>query len=100
MPKFRWFASIEENRSPSIKNLCGAPVIHYSLLIAFKIVLGPCLHDELVSDGFCDDEANTKSCDYDGGDCCGPNVLIDYCTICECIIEESGNSTGAFVVLP
>ena len=66
----------------------------------FKTVLGPCLHDELVSDGFCDDEANTKSCDYDGGDCCGPNVLIDYCTICECIIEESGNSTGAFVVLP
>ena len=28
-----------------------------------------------VGDGFCDDVTNTESCTYDGGDCCGANVL-------------------------
>ena len=25
-------------------------------------------------DGICDDENNHCGCDYDGGDCCGPDV--------------------------
>ena len=25
-------------------------------------------------DGTCDDKNNFAGCDYDGGDCCGPNV--------------------------
>ena len=24
-------------------------------------------------------------CNYDGGDCCGPNVNTQYCTYCECL---------------
>ena len=28
----------------------------------------------LVKDGFCNDETNIAACNYDGGDCCGPDV--------------------------
>ena len=37
-----------------------------------------------VADGDCDDVANTEICNWDGGDCCGPNRVIDYCTECQC----------------
>ena len=37
-----------------------------------------------VADGYCDDIANTDICYWDGGDCCGPNRVIDYCTECQC----------------
>ncbi len=35
-------------------------------------------------DGECDDESNTKQCNYDGGDCCLKNVITYYCLECEC----------------
>ena len=38
-----------------------------------------------VGDGYCDDVANTESCTYDGGDCCGANVNTQYCTECQCM---------------
>lgn len=34
--------------------------------------------------GICDDRANIRHCNFDGGDCCLPIVDIDYCTICQC----------------
>ena len=30
-------------------------------------------------DGWCDDENNVASCDFDGGDCCGDDVKTQYC---------------------
>ena len=33
-----------------------------------------------IGDGYCDDGANNSDCDFDGGDCCGPNVNTIYCT--------------------
>ena len=33
-----------------------------------------CPYDNLIGDGFCDDEANDFACDFDGGDC----VLDNY----------------------
>merc|ERR1711992_328311 len=38
-----------------------------------------------IGDGECDDINNTEECQWDGGDCCGDNVVTDYCTICECL---------------
>ena len=35
-------------------------------------------------DAICDDETNIFECDYDGGDCCGPEANLDYCILCEC----------------
>ena len=36
------------------------------------------------TDAFCDDFVNTASCNFDGGDCCGPNRKINYCSQCIC----------------
>ena len=47
-----------------------------------------------VGDGFCDDATNTESCDYDGGDCCGADVITFTCTQCLCLEGEGGGSEG------
>merc|ERR550532_1704215 len=36
-------------------------------------------------DGYCDDGNNNADCSYDGGDCCGNNVLTNYCSLCQCL---------------
>ena len=38
-----------------------------------------------ISDNYCDDGNNNAACVWDGGDCCGINVNIDYCSACECL---------------
>ena len=35
-------------------------------------------------DYHCDDENNNRGCGYDGGDCCGSKVYINYCSECKC----------------
>ena len=47
------------------------------------LILG-CKVEEWKGDGACDDENNFAGCDFDGGDCCGPNVNDKYCKTCEC----------------
>ena len=32
----------------------------------------------------CDDENNNAGCEYDGGDCCGDNVVTTFCSECAC----------------
>ena len=32
-----------------------------------------------VGDGYCDDGANNLDCNFDGGDCCGTNVMTNFC---------------------
>merc|ERR1719433_1706189 len=41
----------------------------------------------LVGDGRCDDFVNVEheGCEWDGGDCCGPDVNTDHCSECECL---------------
>merc|ERR1712054_565805 len=36
-------------------------------------------------DGFCDDNNNNMACNWDGGDCCGPNANKQYCKACKCL---------------
>ena len=48
----------------------------------------------MVGDGFCDDIANIEECNYDGGDCCGPNINMDYCFECSCF--ELGGSHSSY----
>ena len=47
-----------------------------------------CNHDScplsFVGDGYCDDQCNCIERNFDGGDCCGPNVDTDFCQECEC----------------
>ena len=41
----------------------------------------------LVGDGICNDETNIQECDYDGFDCCLPNVNRDSCLNCTCFCK-------------
>ena len=36
-------------------------------------------------DGHCDDINNSEDCSWDGGDCCGSDVDLTYCTNCLCL---------------
>ena len=38
---------------------------------------------------------NVASCDYDGGDCCGDNVVTTYCESCECLDPAFATTTEA-----
>jgi len=38
-----------------------------------------CTNISWKGDKSCDDENNNEGCDFDGGDCCGPNVDKTYC---------------------
>ena len=37
-----------------------------------------------IGDGFCDDVNNNAMCTWDGGDCCGSEANLNYCTSCTC----------------
>ena len=45
-----------------------------------------------VGDGFCDDATNNEQCNFDGGDCCGIDIDLEYCTLCKCFAGEFSNS--------
>ena len=40
---------------------------------------------EWKNDGLCDDLNNNEACEFDGGDCCGVNVNVQFCIECKCI---------------
>ena len=42
-----------------------------------------CIEDQL-GDGICQDYNNSPQCDYDHGDCCTPNDVLEKCCICQC----------------
>ena len=49
----------------------------------------------MIGNGYCDDDNNNKECKYDGGDCCGYCISTEFCTICECLLDE-GSSDSKF----
>ena len=52
--------------------------------------------DFVVGNGFCDDITNNIECDYDGGDCCGPNANYSpyFCNECQCCDAGGCNATN------
>ena len=64
-----------------------------SLKLHFLSSITGCDSIHWYADGICDDENNNEACFFDGGDCCGPNVNTDYCTVCQCL-SEGGSSGG------
>ena len=69
-------------------------------LVDANFSAGPCLNDDLVADGFCDDDTNNLACNFDGGDCCGFEVLEDYCDDCNCHedwVEDEGQKLLLFL---
>ena len=43
----------------------------------------------MVGNGFCNDETNNVNCNYDGGDCCVENAIINSCSKCSCHFIET-----------
>ena len=46
---------------------------------------GSACQDAWIGDGHCDDDNNNAACSYDGGDCCGDDVSMSYCSVCQCL---------------
>ena len=42
-------------------------------------------HEQYIADGYCDDKNNIEECQWDGGDCCGDNVVTSDCSVCACL---------------
>merc|ERR1719382_517091 len=47
-----------------------------------------------IGDMYCDDMNNNMDCNYDGGDCCGPNVNTEWCSDCQCL-DPNGDGGGS-----
>ena len=43
----------------------------------------------MIGDGYCNDEYNTAKENYDGGDCCLPNINTEHCTECVCHLKKT-----------
>ena len=54
-----------------------------------------CWDVSLKGDGYCNDENNVNSCDYDGGDCCNNNNNIPgtLCSECPCLDPNVDTTT-------
>ena len=60
-----------------------------SKLSSDSLSFSDCPHPHWIGDSFCDEKTNVAECDYDGGDCCGYNVNTDFCSDCNCHINET-----------
>merc|ERR1712227_1111950 len=56
----------------------------FNVQLSVSAKLEGCENADWVGDGYCDDMTNNKECNFDGGDCCGPNVNRRYCIVCQC----------------
>ena len=52
--------------------------------LIFYLNFQGCQTPGTVNDGYCEDHVNNAECNYDGGDCCGPNVNMRNCADCIC----------------
>ena len=59
----------------------------------------PCPKFAEIGDGICHDENNNPICAYDGGDCCGENIVTTNCTNCQCL-QFKEISRSPFVLCP
>ena len=58
-----------------------------------------CINPHYVGDSFCDDITNNQECNFDGGDCCGSNVITSTCTECQCLSDGAmiGKYCGSLI---
>ncbi len=78
----------------------------YKLVIVFiPVAVEACPYPDHQSDGWCDDNANIKECEYDGGDCCKstkhlkPNGHL-FCTNCSCSSSMNMTDRSNFNLKP
>ena len=77
------WTTINQSLNVARSNLVAIPVPD-----SFCTVMPPCNGNQAwIADGYCDDINNDNSCNFDGGDCCGSNVITYYCSECLCLEE-------------
>ena len=54
----------------------------------FYLTFQGCQSPGPVNNGYCEDHVNNAECNYDGGDCCGPNVQTSKCADCICYSQH------------
>ena len=64
-------------------------------MFTHHLLIKGCYNPNWHADGYCDDENNYEACSFDGGDCCGSNANMNYCTECQCL-EGGGEGSGGF----
>ena len=70
-------------------------IFYFFRLLKFIICLSlGCGLPQYSKDKFCEDENNNAACNFDGGACCGANVIKTYCTKCQCLQGGSGGGSG------
>lgn len=55
----------------------------------YNCTTGGCENSNWQGDAYCDDGNNNCGCNWDGGDCCGPDHYYDYCDACLCLDPAS-----------
>ena len=63
VPLFFWLELM------SLIVLCMKPI---------SFLVPDCDNVALVGNGFCNDETNNADCNYDGGECCGPDISCKW----------------------
>ena len=66
--------------------------------MSYLISVEECWDPDYIGDGYCDDGNNKAECNFDGGDCCGSCVNMEFCIECLCLSEQN-SSTGGQVLI-
>ena len=77
------FTNTEIPQTRGISNGMHFSIVLFLYVFSDVIVFG-CDNITLVGDGLCNDETNTRVCNYDGGDCCLDLINTDHCSECNC----------------
>ena len=67
---------------------CQYPLINYPTNSQVEECEVDANDTALIGNGFCNDITNVRSCDFDGGDCCGQNISTEFCENCTCHLDE------------
>ena len=54
-----------------------------------------CDYPAYVGDSYCDDGNNNEECGWDDGDCCGDDVITNYCYDCYCLDPDDEDYDGS-----
>ena len=85
---WRWFSSSNLSRRQEIFFITKTQSIFTSHSLVHMCYFSDC-DENYVGDGYCDDPLNIPSCNFDGGDCCLPSKIVDFCHFCECFNETN-----------
>ena len=82
---------------------CGNNVINVHTNGLLSCIVCECLEPNLelkqckyeqIRNGICNDVNNNEECKWDGGDCCGDDVVTTECSACECLEPNRWNDAN------